>query len=227
MSRVGAIILAAGCGSRMNMDTTKQQLVLGGMSVLKRTVGTFARCDKISEIIVVARAEELQFAKDEVFEFDKVSAVVIGGQTRLESAKCGFSALGGNVEYVAIHDAARCLVTDGDICAVISDAEKYGAATAACRVTDTVNKVDRNGKIICTVNRDELVTVQTPQIFKTDLYKKAIKYVSVSDLSVTDDNMLMEKIGVDVHCTFTGTKNIKITVRDDLAYAKFLLNGDN
>ena len=91
---------------------------------------------------------------------------------------------------------------------------------------DTVKKIDEKGNIILTLNRDELVTVQTPQVFKADWYKKAILAEESSSAAITDDNMLMENMGYAVHCTFTGAKNIKITVPDDIAYANFLLNGD-
>ena len=222
---VCAIILAAGSGSRMKLDITKQRILLGDESVLARTVRIFDSCDSIDSIIVVTRADEVDFARNAVSGFSKVCGVVIGGETRAESARLGFLEIPENTDYVAIHDAARCFITPDMIEAVVSDAKKYGAATASARVTDTVKTVNRDSFISETVDRNTLVTVQTPQIFRADLYKKALGSYD-GGLNITDDNMLLELIGVKPYCTDTGKHNIKITTIDDLDFANYLLNGE-
>ncbi len=221
-TNVTAIILAAGTGSRMQLEKTKQQLILNGESVLRRAVRAFEECDKISSIIVVTREDEVDFAKEELSSLSKVENIVVGGSCRQESAKIGFSYVEDICEYVAIHDGARCLVTGRMIEAVLQDAIEYGAATASCKVYDTVKQVDENGNIVNTVPRDSLAMMQTPQIFKKELYKEALKAVNSFD-GVTDDNMLLEKIGVMPHCTDTGRYNIKITTKEDFAYANYIL----
>jgi 2-C-methyl-D-erythritol 4-phosphate cytidylyltransferase len=222
-NKVTAVILAAGSGSRMNSKTTKQRMILGGKSVLQRTVSVFNSCSSVESIIVVVRADELDFAKNELSCFSKVAGIVPGGATRVESSFLGFSAIKNQTGLVAIHDAARCFVTEGMIEAVISDAKRYGAATASAVLTDTVKSVDGEGNIIKNIPRNSLVLVQTPQIFRAEYYKKAIETVDITDASITDDNMLMEKIGIKVHCTDTGKSNIKLTTAEDLIYADYIL----
>ena len=221
-NKVTAIILAAGNGARMKLPVTKQRLKIDGETVLRRAVRAFSECDKIDSVIVVTRADEIDFAKAELSGLNKITKIVIGGKTRADSAKIGFSYVDVDTKFVAIHDAARCLVTGKMIEAVISDAEKYGAATASAKVYDTVKTVDTDNNIVNTVDRSALVAVGTPQIFKRELYEKAL--IAVQDLSkFTDDNMLLENIGVMPHCTDTGRYNIKITTEEDLLYAKLIL----
>lgn len=222
---VCAVILAAGSGSRMNLDITKQKILLGSESILRRTVRIFNSAADVDDIIVVCRADEMDFAKEETKEFQKVRGVVVGGDTRVKSAICGFSAIPQNTEYVAIHDAARCFVTPDIISAVLADAKRYGAATASAKVTDTVKVVSEDNCILKTVDRNTLVSVQTPQIFRTDLYKKAVDGYD-GKTNVTDDNMLVEMTGVKPYATDTGKRNIKLTTLEDLALANYLLNGD-
>lgn len=222
---VCAVILAAGSGSRMKLDITKQKILLGKESVLHRTVRIFQGCESIDSIIVVCRSDEIDFAKEETSKFSKVREIVVGGETRFESARLGFLAIPENSDYVAIHDAARCFVSSDMISAVVLDAKKYGAATASAEVTDTVKSVDADNRISATVDRDTLVLVQTPQIFRTDLYKKAVEAYD-GRINVTDDNMLVELIGVKPYCTDTGKRNIKITTVEDLNFANYLLNGE-
>ena len=220
---VTAIILAAGSGSRMNLNTTKQKLILGGESVLRRSVGVFERCAEITSVIVVSREDEIEFARAELSDFKKVKAIVVGGSTRLESAFSGFKMADEKTEFIAIHDAARCFVTERMISDVLHDATVYGAATASAAVTDTVKIVDVDGKIEKNLSRNALRAVQTPQIFRMDLYTKAILGVDLKDASITDDNMLLERIGIYPYCTDTGKENFKITTSEDLLFAKYLL----
>ena len=224
--RVAAVILAAGSGSRMKLGVTKQKILLGTESVLHRVVRIFNDCRVINSIVVIVRDDEVDFAKEELKNFDKVQKIAVGGDFRFESAKIGFSLIDENTDFVAIHDAARCFVTGEMIEDVVSDAVKYGAATAAASVTDTVKTVDSDGKIVGTVDRNSLMLVQTPQIFGVELYRKAINSISVYDESITDDNMLVERIGGKIHCTDTGKYNVKLTHKEDLEYAVFLLNGE-
>ena len=223
---VTAVILAAGSGSRMKLNITKQRIVIGDESVLHRTVRAFDSCDSINSIVVVVREDEVEFAKSELSDLKKIECITPGGKTRLESAKIGFDLINKSTEYVAIHDGARCFVKDDIIKAVLNDARKYGAATASARLTDTVKVVDSNMNILKTVDRDCLMLVQTPQIFNAELYRRAINCADLSSTEITDDNMLVERLGVPVHCTDTGKGNIKLTVPEDIAIAEFLLNGE-
>ena len=225
-THVTAIILAGGFGSRMNLDITKQKIKIGSETVLHRVVRIFNECPDIDSIVVVARVDECDFAKSEVANFDKVTAITVGGKNRAESARCGFSVVEDKTDFIAIHDAARCFVTSDMISRVVFDAKKYGAATASCKVTDTVKKIRHDGTIELTLPRADMVLVQTPQVFKAELYKKALQSADLSDTSITDDNMLLENIGIHPYATDTGKNNIKLTTQEDLIYANFLLSGD-
>ena len=222
---VSAIILAAGSGSRMGGDKTKQQICVLGKSVLRRSVEIFQNCKLVSEIIVVAKEDELDFAISETKGLSKVVNIVCGGRTRAESAAYGFRAVSNRCAYVAIHDAARCLVSVDDIGKVITDAFEYGAATASFKATDTIKKTDEEGFVSETLDRTKTVHVLTPQVFSFDIYSKALAKAYILDSSITDDNMLVEKIGVRPYCTQTRRDNVKITYPEDIVYAEFILKG--
>ena len=110
---------------------------------------------------------------------------------------------------------------------VVNDACRYGAASASSVVVDTVKRVDENGFVISTENRDYLRLAGTPQIFKYELYKRALYDATTSEVSVTDDNMLMERIGVRVYMTDVGKNNLKITYAEDVLLAEHILEQEN
>ena len=219
---VTAVILAAGCGSRMQSTLTKQRMSICGKSILWHSVNAFDRCDEIDAIVVVCREDEVDWAAEQTANFGKISSIVIGGSTRAESAKIGFAAIPVSSEFVAFHDAARCLINSYAISEVVRSAYKSNAATAATAICDTLKLCD-NGTIIKTVSRDGMYLAQTPQVFSVDLYEKGLEKQCRLDSSVTDDNMLIEMIGGTVSIVDTGRENIKITTPSDLEYASFLL----
>ena len=146
----------------------------------------------------------------------------IGGACRAESAKNGFTACMDRCDFVAIHDAARCLIVPEMIDKVVEKAHKSGAATAVCGISDTVKSVDENGRITATIPRENLLRAQTPQVFSKAIYKQAFE--RCQDLSIiTDDNMMVEAIGEKISTVDLGASNIKITTRDDLTLAKSIL----
>ena len=219
-----AIILAGGSGSRMCTDKTKQFINIFGKTVLERSILAFEKSTLTDEIVVVVKADELDAARAAIdaMKLLKPTSVVTGGACRAESAKNGFFAVGEAVDTVAVHDAARCLITPEMIDKVVEMAHKTGAATAACGVFDTVKLVDENGKITSTVPRQSVYRAQTPQVFSRALYKRALD--ACNDLSViTDDNMLVENIGTDIYAVDLGQNNIKITTKEDLTLARNIL----
>ena len=226
-NRVCAILLAAGSGSRMNIGVTKQRLTLRGKSVLLHSLEAFDGCDEISDIILVVRDDEVDFAASESKCISKLRKIVVGGKNRVHSAHNGFFAIDFPVDFVAIHDAARCLITPSSISKVVRDAFTYGAASASSPVVDTVKRINSEGFSVYTEKREDLRLAATPQIFRHGLYFDAISSADINDPTLTDDNMLMEKIGVPVYMTDTGKMNIKITHAQDLVFAEYILGSRN
>ena len=219
-----AIILAGGVGSRMRSNKSKQLMTIFGKTVLERCVCAFDKSELVDEIIVVIKSDELDYAEQIVSKTvkNKPYTLVNGGACRAESAKNGFGAINERIQFVAIHDAARCLITPEMIDKTISVAYAHNAATAVCGVYDTVKIVDENGKITSTVPRETVFRAQTPQVFERELYKRGLD--ECDDLSaVTDDNMLVERLGATIYAVDLGATNIKITTPDDLAIAKNIL----
>ena len=217
-----AIILAAGIGSRFGSPLPKQKIELLGKSLLKRAVESFYQCNKVDSIVVVTRREDIDFAKQELhFAKDKICSIISGGNSRAESAKLGFYSIPKETTHVAIHDGARCIIDIENISKVIDSAIKYGAASAVKKITDTVKLIDGD-TIKSTVSRDKLVMAETPQVFEKKLYKKAILQSESLDL-ITDDNMLVESMGVDIKAVVLTCENPKITYASDFEYAEFLL----
>ncbi len=220
---VSAIIVAAGSSSRMG-GVSKQLLCIGGIPVLARTLLAFENAKCIKNIVIVAReCDILSFQMlAEKYLITKVTDIVEGGSCREESVKNGILRLDGNTECVLIHDGARPFVTGEIIESVASAAGKYGAATCAVAVKDTL-KVVENGIVENTLDRSTIYSIQTPQGFRFEQFKKSI--TSKEDLSVfTDDCSVVEADGIKVRIVEGSYNNIKITTKEDLCIAEGILN---
>ena len=171
------------------------------------------------------RKEDVGHFKDLISAnyYKKVKSIVTGGASRQISALRGLKHVSDKTKYVAIHDGARCLITDEMIERVAKEAIKCGAATAAFPVVDTIKLADKNGNIKATLDRNFIWHVQTPQIFELELYKTCSNKAKTSGKAVTDDCMLVEIYGSKVKLVNTGEENIKITVLDDIKKAEFIL----
>lgn len=222
-----ALILAGGTGTRMkSAGVTKQLMPLRGIPVLVHTARAFDACPYIDEIVVVARPEEQEKITEmmALYEIHKFKKTVVGGATRQASALCGFEAVdSAHLGYVAIHDAARCLITPDQISDVVAAAYANRAAAAASPVHDTVKRCDHNGYVTQTLDRADLWFAATPQVFEADLYRAAAYTAVEAHFSATDDMMLCERIGQTVKLVDCGDENFKLTTRTDLIRAELLL----
>ncbi len=222
-----AIIAAAGCGSRMgNSDgKTKQLMELCGRPVIAHTLLAFEECELIDEIIVVAKKDEIPVYEEykRTYGIEKIAKITEGGERRQDSVLRGFEAISDKSEFVAIHDAARCLITPEMIEKVLVAAYQNGAATAATPVVDTIKRGTMNNYIAETYKRSELWAAQTPQVFKTELYRAAAYIAKEENFEATDDNSLAERIGFDVKLVDCGRENLKITTPLDLKLASIIL----
>lgn len=220
-----AIIVAAGSGTRAStVGVTKQMMPLLGIPVVARTVSVFETCDFIDEIVIVSKSDELSlydgFARE--YGWKKVVAVVPGRETRQLSVIEGFKRISDRSQYVYIHDAARCLVTEKMIADVGHAACMKGAAYAAKRAHETV-RIEENDTQT-TLDRDKLWLAQTPQVFMTEMYRASAYSALKNGITATDDVMLAESAGFSAVPVDCGGQNIKITDPYDFAVAAAILN---
>lgn len=220
-----AIIAAAGLSTRFGGEKTKQMTELCGLPVLAHTVLAYQQTECIHEIIIVAKRNEIPVWEQLCREhsLDKVTKIVAGGETRQASVMNGLEAINDKAKFVAIADGARCLTTPDQITSVCRAAYKYKAATAAHRSTDTVKIADSKGFIDKTADRETVWLAQTPQVFKTKLYRAAAYTAYKKGFEGTDDNSLVEYVKHPIRLIECGSQNIKITTHEDLCVAEAIL----
>ena len=221
--KTSAVIVCAGNSTRMG-GVNKLLLPLGERKVIGVTMQAFQSCESISEIIIVAREDDIPGiqAEAEAAGITKLAACTTGGSTRQESVINGIRKISKESELVAVHDGARPLVKPEHIEKVIKDASVFGGATLGVPVKDTIKTVD-GGLIVDTPPRSSLYITQTPQIFKRSLYFEGIDFALEHGLDFTDDCQLVEAIGGKVAMTVGDYTNIKITTPEDIAIAEVLL----
>jgi 2-C-methyl-D-erythritol 4-phosphate cytidylyltransferase len=221
-----AIIPAGGSGKRMQGRLSKQYLPLDGKPILVHTLRVFQRSPDIDEIILVVLEEDIQKVRQMIVEsrrISKVRHVLAGGEQRQDSVRNGLAVIGNDVEIVLIHDAVRPFVSEDLIHAVVREAEIHGAVTAGMPVKDTIKRVDRNGTVLETLDRQVLWMTQTPQAFKRSLIQEAYRKADADQFYGTDDASLVERMGFQVKMIAASYANFKITTPEDLLMAEFLI----
>ena len=216
------IIVAAGSASRMQ-GINKIFLPLLNVPVIVRTVRAFETAG-FNNIVVVTKAEDILKMQNLFSEYNvnSVTDIVCGGATRGESVLNGINKI-KNKKYLLIHDGARPLVKPSVILKVREALNNNKGAVAATKVTDTIKKIDENGNIVATVNRDELLSVQTPQGFLLESYLEALNGVDVT--KITDDCAVLENAGISIYPVIDDKENIKITTKEDIFLAEVILKG--
>lgn len=217
-----AVIVAAGASGRMKSSQSKVLLPLLGIPVIRRTLLAFEQTECISDIVVVCRAEDIEQISAQCGCLKKIRAVVPGGADRQESVSNGIRAAGDS-DYVAIHDGARPLVSTEAVERVCKAAVLYGAATLAVPAKDTVKLGDEAHFVAHTPNREQVYQIQTPQVFRLEVYQNALRLAEAQGKSYTDDCQLIEQAGGRVYLTEGDYSNIKLTTPEDLALAEGLL----
>ena len=219
-----ALILAAGSSSRMG-GTSKQFIELDGMPIVARTIKQFDASNCIDEIIVVCKKDEIELYSDfkSKYSIKKPFTVVEGGETRQESARNGVDAVNNKSKFVAIHDAARCLITQEMIYKTCHGAYLHGGAILAVKAVDTVKIADKNAFIETTPERKLAWQAQTPQIFKTNAFRAATYVARDEQFEGTDDASLLEHIRIPVKLIEGSRENIKVTEPLDILLAQAIL----
>ncbi len=203
---VGAVIVAAGSGTRM-AGADKLFTEIGGRPLLAYAIAAFEECDSIDRIVVVMASLNLKRGRElvERFGYSKASALVKGGERRQDSVQAGLEALGG-CDYVAVHDGARPLVTAELIERGLAAARETGAAAPAVPLADTVKEAGADGLAVRTLDRSRLWAVQTPQVFRYDLLMRAHREVTGE---VTDDAAMVEALGEPVRLFEGSRRNLR------------------
>lgn len=221
---VAVVVVAAGSGERLGAGLPKALVGLAGSTILDWSLRPFTGHADVGTIVVVAP----EAACEELARVVPTAIVVAGGDTRQESVRCGLAALGADVEFVLVHDAARPLVPVTVVSAVI-DALRSGADAVipVLEVADTIKRVDEHCQVLDTVDRSRLRRVQTPQGFRLSVLRDAHAIAlrnppSASTLQVTDDAGLVEAIGRPVLAVRGDEAAFKITTPYDLRLAELL-----
>lgn len=222
---VSVIIAAGGSASRMG-GVDKQYLKLIGKEVLAYSIAAYDDCDFVSEIIVVIKDGTQKIFSEllKKYKFKHKIKTAVGGKNRAESVKSGTLQIDKASQYIIIADGARPLVSKTEIEDTLNNAKLFNASAIGTSVKDTIKIVGDDGIVAETPNREKLVAVATPQIFRTDIYLEALNKFSI-DEEITDDCALVEKTGCKIKITKGSYENIKITTPEDIAVAEAILKG--
>jgi len=218
-----AVVAAAGASARMG-GLDKLMAVIGGRPVLAHTLRALDQCGEICEIIVVTRHDKIEDVARlaDQWQIKKITKIIAGGETRLDSVYRGVLQISRQAELVAVHDGARPFVTPDIVSGVVAAALKYHAAAPAVGVTSTIKRA-RDDVVIQTVDRSDLFEIQTPQVFSAALLKGALQNAMDKKLYITDDCMAVEALGCPVRLTKGARTNIKLTTEVDLAFAEAII----
>jgi 2-C-methyl-D-erythritol 4-phosphate cytidylyltransferase len=231
MSRITAILPAAGLGTRMGAETPKQFLELGGEPLVIFTLRRLAACSAITDFILATRAEELAFLDDRVARarIGRPARVVHGGETRQQSVGNALAQVAAETEIVMVHDAVRPFVTVEQLDRLIAEARERGAVILGIPAIDTVKEVKRASlpedvaRITGTIPRERIVLAQTPQAFRYGILREAFARAEADGVTASDEASLVERLGQDVYVVLGSERNLKITRPADMDLARFYL----
>src|SRR6476646_8429707 len=216
-----AIIVAAGGSKRVGFD--KLLAKIAGRAVIQHTLAAFEKATCVNDVLVVSRETVAMRHFIVKTNLRKLRKVVRGGVRRQDSVQAGLNALDNEVEFVAVHDAARPLITPREIERVFAAARKHGAAVLAAPITDTLKFADANQVVSGSIDRQNVFAMQTPQIFRRASLLEAYGRVSSNSLIVTDEVSAIEHAGGSIVIVPAQDHNLKITYAGDLPIAEFIL----
>jgi 2-C-methyl-D-erythritol 4-phosphate cytidylyltransferase len=233
--QVFVIIPAAGLGTRMaasagTRHAPKQFLELGGKPILVLTLRAFLQVERIQQIFVAVRKNEIQRVEAQLRDhgLETRISVVAGGDTRQESVRNALKLLPAeDQDIVLVHDAVRPLIDPATIERTIEQVARHKAAIVGVPAVDTIKQVERtaDGAIITsTIPRERIVLAQTPQGFRCDLLRQAVEAADADGFIGTDEASLVERLGIEVAVVPGSPRNFKITQPGDLALAEFYLH---
>ena len=228
---LSAIIVAAGSSERMGFD--KLLALVSGKPVIAHTIAAFENTKCVDEIILVGRADGLGELQKVIGQPTKVKQIIAGGAERSDSVRAGLDQLNPKCDFVAVHDAARPLVTPEKITRVFEVCRTSGGAAALAEpINDTLKRADvdpfdsGSGQVLAvreSVDRSGIYAMQTPQVFARKLLEEAYQAVARKNVSVTDEVSAVELLGRKVMLVANHDFNFKITYPRDLPMAEFVL----
>jgi 2-C-methyl-D-erythritol 4-phosphate cytidylyltransferase len=225
MSFVSAVIVAAGKGTRMGPGIDKLFLEVAGRPIIAHTWAAFDSAPDVNHIVLVIRPD-LQAEFDKLakqYGYKKPFTYAAGGAERQNSVWNGIASVPPQTEIIAIQDGARPCTTHKIISDCIAAAREVGASVAAQRVTDTLKEVGENNLIGRHLDRSKVWAVQTPQVFRNEVIKRALEEALKRNIVITDDTAACEFIGQPVKLVESATPNPKATSPADLPYLEVLL----
>ncbi|MEM6911258.1 MAG: 2-C-methyl-D-erythritol 4-phosphate cytidylyltransferase [Verrucomicrobiota bacterium] len=208
-----AVLVAAGSSRRMGFDKLAAELC--GKTVLERSLEALVACEAVQEVVVVSEA---------AFERPLGKAVrsVAGGPRRQDSVRAGVEATSEGAEWVAVHDAARPLVTSATLNQLLRCAEENGSGVLAARVVDSLSRASSAGLVEEALDREGLWAVQTPQVFRREILREALAAVDRDGVEVTDEIGAVRYHGGEVRLMENLDWNLKITHPRDLELARWI-----
>lgn len=217
------IIPAAGNSTRMGKDINKQFLKLFQKEVIAYTIDIFYKNPLINEIILVVNASDQKAFDNLIRKYDyKDIKIVVGGSSRSASVYKGLLQVSKEAENVLIHDGARPFLKDKYIKDIINQLDCHSSVVMAVKTKDTIKRVTSE-YVKETLNRSELINVQTPQGFKYAVVLEAYDWAIRHNIQGTDDSSLVEKIGYKTAIVYGDYDNIKITTVEDIKFGEAIL----
>src|SRR5215467_2277103 len=220
---LSAIIVAGGSSQRMGFD--KLFVTIANEPVIAHAIRAFEGAKSVSEIILVIREQRHHELRKITCAagFKKVRSIVPGGERRQDSVRAGLDRIDHEAKYVAVHDAARPLITPEQIERAFEQCRVRGSAALAQPINDTLKRADADLLVVGLVDRHQLYAMQTPQIFERKLIEDAYRAVYAENIPVTDEVSAVEQLGRKIALVLNDDFNFKITYPHDLPVADFIL----
>ena len=220
---LSAVVVAAGRSQRMGFD--KLLTPLAGRPLLLHTLDRLLQTELPAEVVLVIRPGSQAEMEAVIAPLRDRGSIrlVAGGAQRQDSVQAGLRAVAASSDYVLVHDAARPFVTREMIDVVLAAAKLSGAAVCGSPCSDSLKEVAEDGLVQQTIDRSRLWTVQTPQIFHTQLLRESYQAVAKSGALFTDDTAVVEAAGHDVRAVLYHGINLKVTTPADWKLAEAFL----
>ena len=223
---ITVILPAAGSGTRLG-GVSKPLMNILGKCAIEYSLEIFERIEDVTRIVISTKEEDIPKYEEIIKKrgFRKIIGVISGGDTRQSSVAKAFRFAFDSVitDFVAVHDAARPLITEESVRSAFADAKKYGCAVCASLCPDTVKRANGTGFVTESVSREGLYLIQTPQVFSYDIYSASLAVAERDGFEATDDSSLAENAGFRIKLCDTPRDNMKITYPSDIPIAEAIL----